>query len=321
MTKITEITPEQLATFPSYVERWVKIGLDTTPANREAAEEGVRLAYTSAGLTPPSTIVWETSPWSGAVLAAIAANAADVPSYLKAVKAYKAKPATASPSPSEIRNQVYTAICGQYEAGWLSFYSVLQEQFGLTECDKLNGIMQVAQSAGWWWAFEDLAIITERPTDLQRDNQGRMHNPTGKSITYPDGEGVWCWHGVRVPRELIEGKWTIADIHANSNTEIRRAAVEHMGWDRYIEEAQLELISEEVDPGNQGRTLKLYKMGERLFEGDVNLLIMINGSPDRSGEQRVYAETVPVEITNALESAAWQYSLPIEVYKTLARRT
>lgn len=53
----------------------------------------------------------------------------------------------------------------------------------------------------------------------------------------------------------------------------------------------------------------------------VNLLLMVNGSPDRSGAQRRYGETVPADITSAMEAAAWQYGVHPDAYAQLVRRT
>ncbi|MGO4756898.1 hypothetical protein AB4212_51260, partial [Streptomyces sp. 2MCAF27] len=46
----------------SLVERWRAVAAATGPADREAAEEGVRLAYDAAGIARPERIVWVDSP-------------------------------------------------------------------------------------------------------------------------------------------------------------------------------------------------------------------------------------------------------------------
>ena len=59
---ITQLTPEQEAQLEVYAEKWRDIALSTDPANRSEAEQGVKLAYLSAGLAPPSSIIWCESP-------------------------------------------------------------------------------------------------------------------------------------------------------------------------------------------------------------------------------------------------------------------
>jgi hypothetical protein len=48
-----------------YADKWRAIAAATGPADRSAAEEGVRLAYRAAGLAAPDRIVWADSPLSG----------------------------------------------------------------------------------------------------------------------------------------------------------------------------------------------------------------------------------------------------------------
>jgi hypothetical protein len=47
------------------VDKWRAVAAATGPADREAAEEGVRLAYRAAGLRPPEQVVWVDSPRAG----------------------------------------------------------------------------------------------------------------------------------------------------------------------------------------------------------------------------------------------------------------
>ncbi|CAL2057087.1 conserved protein of unknown function [Streptomyces murinus] len=49
---------------------WRAVASATGPADRAAAEEGVRLAYRLAGLPEPETVVWADSPRAGAALVA-----------------------------------------------------------------------------------------------------------------------------------------------------------------------------------------------------------------------------------------------------------
>jgi hypothetical protein len=52
----------QMAALGDYRARWRAIRRSTAPADRDTAEQGVRLAYEAAGLEPPARIVWCDSP-------------------------------------------------------------------------------------------------------------------------------------------------------------------------------------------------------------------------------------------------------------------
>jgi hypothetical protein len=56
------LTPAERLELTRFQARWSAIRRSTAPADRDAAEEGVRLAYGAAGLAPPARIVWCDSP-------------------------------------------------------------------------------------------------------------------------------------------------------------------------------------------------------------------------------------------------------------------
>src|SRR5690606_21301058 len=60
-TRLERLSPLQIQEVAECRSRWSTIGLKTEPANREAAEEGVRKAYRAAGLPAPQ-IVWCQGP-------------------------------------------------------------------------------------------------------------------------------------------------------------------------------------------------------------------------------------------------------------------
>lgn len=61
-TEDRALTSEQTAALGFFRARWAAIRRSTAPADRGAAEEGVRLAYHAAGLKPAARLVWCHSP-------------------------------------------------------------------------------------------------------------------------------------------------------------------------------------------------------------------------------------------------------------------
>ncbi|MCL2466697.1 MAG: hypothetical protein FWF02_13930 [Micrococcales bacterium] len=188
----------------------------------------------------------------------------------------------------------------------------------------------LVRSAGWWFPYADQVICAERPLVVRQEPAGtepefglvhhRLHCEDGPAVQYPDGFAVYSWHGVRVPQWVI----TNPDVDralAEPNTEIRRAALERIGWSDVLAHLGSEPIATAPDPGNAPHELALYSVPDAVLPGSVNLLVMVNGSPDRNGRPRRYAEPVPAAITDPLEAAAWQYGVPVDVYTALARRT
>ena len=62
---IKKLTDAQIAAMEDVKREWLAIGMSTEPANREAAEDGMRLAYKEAGLDPPKIVIWLGSPIAG----------------------------------------------------------------------------------------------------------------------------------------------------------------------------------------------------------------------------------------------------------------
>lgn len=311
---ITSLTPEQEALLPVVRDEWLAIGLSCEPANRAEAEDGVRMAYEAVNLTPPQRIFWFDSPWAGvegqARLRAIAdlGEGADENSaaFQEAVKKYK-------------RAYYDGLIYGQHD----SFFSWIDvaARLGVENLEIADGLIKVAKNAGWWWAFDDTAVMTDRAEYLERDAQGALHSANRMALQYRDGWGLWSWHGRRVPEWVITNP-TVEQIVAEENVEIRRCAIEAIGWDQFIAKAELRKIGESMqDPGNPGQEISLYDVPERLWGSPVRLLLCVNGSTERNGTRRRYGLTVPSDVPDPLAAAAWTYRLSREEYAQAVRRT
>lgn len=224
---------------------------------------------------------------------------------------------------SQIRSQMYRCGYGQHDASWLSFYDFFGRFCGLEkEVERLNGVIRIGRSAGWWWPFSGAVVLTERPVEMHRDAQGRLHCETGPALRYPDNWDVWVWHGVRVESWVIDGTATIQKILSEPNTEVRRCAIEAYGWPRFIEDAKLDLVGGPTqDPGNPEQSLTLYSIPERIYDEPVNVLIATNGTMERDGTRRTFGLTVPADINDPVAAAAWGYGLEPGDYAEMVRRS
>jgi len=210
MTKITKLFSE--TELIQHRDHWLKIGLATGPTDWEKAEQGIKLAYEAAGLPAPSRIVKLRSPSEGAI-AASGLNQVE-----KQVKDQDWDLVWRQVEDQignqvwrqvecQVRNQVWDQVWHQigdqvwdqveedvwhqigdhtcygcHDAPWLAQLSIFKM---LQETKKLEGLILLAESTGWFWPYEDLVIMTERPSRILYQNDLPVF------IEYPDGWSVF----------------------------------------------------------------------------------------------------------------------------------
>jgi hypothetical protein len=108
---------------------------------------------------------------------------------------------------------------------------------------------------------------------------------------------------------------------AERNAEIRRCAIEKLGWDQF--EQHLIPVASAPDPGNPGQALTLYDLPAAIrdtYPGPVRLLLCSNGTPEADGTRRRFALQVPPHHTDPVVAAAELYGWTRRQYARLARR-
>lgn len=225
------------------------------------------------------------------------------------------------------------AVAGydQYDT-WTVGFHALARAAGLVRCrgdddHQLDQWVTVARSAGWWWPGPRRCVITERPVAVHTEpnaraayGETRLHNPNGRAVEFADGTGIFVLHGTLVP-DWVMAAPTIDRILTERNIEIRRAAIERIGWDSYIDQAGLTLVSNAADPGNPGAELRLYDVPAAHWGSEARILLVVNGSRERDGTRRRYGVNVPSTIDDPIAAAAWSYGLSGSHYAQLLRRT
>jgi hypothetical protein len=180
-----------------------------------------------------------------------------------------------------------------------------------------------ANLGSWWWPFRDFVMMCDVPQQIHVERIGpdgwgshQAHCETGPAISWP-GLGINVWHGTHVPADFFT--WDIDRALAERNSELRRCAIEMLGWDRL--EDRLTLVSEEPDPGNDPHTLRLYEgpILDDLYEDAARILIVHNASLDKGGARRRFGLPVPAHHKTAISAAADLFGVPEAAYRSLAR--
>lgn len=341
---IEKLTPAQEALLPVYRDKWIKIGLDTTPCDRPACEAAVKLAYEKADQKPPSRVVWLRSPLAGAIAADMLANdemqkfddfVADEEQCLRS-KAKKGK--LNSTLLTRASNQITNACYGSHDANWLAFYDYFKEVVGIEEINRLDGVFAMS-GCGWWWPFEDIAILTERPTVIKQDSQGRMHCTEGPAIAYSDGFELYAVHGIMLEPDSILKPLTVKRIDDEQNAEVRRVLLELYGMSKYLLNSKSKILDKsrfgilyqkdirDDEPLTMVRVLNstpepdgtltrdeaiaIFGKEARCVTGDFNAPLP---KAPKSARFKEYTIRVPQNMKTAREAVAWTFHMKEEEY-------
>ncbi|MGW5052552.1 DUF6745 domain-containing protein [Actinokineospora sp. NPDC004072] len=318
---------------------WLRYALSTEPADRASAEAAVSSLYAQLGHPPPE-FVWAGSPSAAVSLVQQGELRFDRDAPFEVRLASLAAEQRWRPNigdrewwvPDEfggLRRLVRESIAGAIRAGvgrrlglmWFGQHDV----DWLAACDaRRPGIPRavrpwsdIARSCGWWWPREDRCVLTERPVALRLKDE-RLHCADGPAVAYPDGWELYFWDGTRVPAWVIREP-TVDRIAAEPNIEVRRCAIERLGWADFISQANLTVVGRAPDPGNPGHELVLYDLPS--WDEPSRLLLAVNGSVERDGTRRRYGLRVPDWFDDPIDAAGWTYGLSGAHYAQLQRRT
>ncbi|MGZ8176503.1 DUF6745 domain-containing protein [Williamsia sp. SKLECPSW1] len=219
---------------------------------------------------------------------------------------------------------------GQHEANHVAHHDFWRRsgllRYAPEDDDVLDLLVALAGATGWWWAFADVCVMAERPTAVhmepipnQRHGRRRLHNDDAPALQFRDGAAVFAIHGTVVPAWVMQEP-DVERIARERNVEVRRSAIERIGWDNYIDAAGLALIDRTEDPGNAGNPLSLYAAPDGWGRPE-RILLVVNGSVERDGRRRRYGLPVPHWSQSALDAAGWTYGISGSDYAQLLRRT
>jgi hypothetical protein len=331
------------AALAARADGWLALGLLAVPADRADAEAGVAAAYERAGLTAPQRIEWHGSPSSGARAAHRLVASGEAGAAVRGqvrTRPWAAARArwvetlgaagwarhwaaagartwqlltdriatpirirveadlAADPSLEGSRFRLLDAVYGQHDGAWLAAF----------DDPDLAGLARVARSAGWWWPYERVVVLSERPVGLHRDNVGRLHHGDGAALSYPDGWELYAWRGMPIAPDVAAElpHLTVKRIQEETNAEVRRVMLEYFGFERYLRECDAKKV-------HSDETGILWRVN---LPNDEPLVMVevVNATPEPDGTRRTYFLRVPPNTRTARQGVAWTFGLTEEEY-------
>ena len=339
------LTPAEEARLVEYRAECLTRGRAVGPVDRLVVEAGIVAMYEAVGVSAPK-FLWVDSPAGGLVATTLLDQLSDqlwdqlldqledqlwgqlarqlsgqLSDQLSDQLGDQLRGQLEDQLRDQSRKRINEAWWGQHYIGWMAWLNFAR-QIGVKYTAELDTGLDgwdAASDTGWLWPYKNLCICSERPTTQYLDANGRLHHPNKMSMRFADGYGFFSWHGVRVPDWVLTP--SLEQIASETNVEIRRCAIEAYGWRDYLASLGDTPVAVCDDPANAPQVLELYDVPAGLYDGPVRLLVMTNGTVERDGTRRMYAETVPADITDPVDAAAWRVGLTATDYKQLAQRT
>ena len=225
---------------------------------------------------------------------------------------------------AQVRDQVNRCGYGSHDSSWIHFYQFFRQECSISACDKILGIESLL-GCGWWWPFENLVLMTERPLFIHRDAEHRLHSEDRMAIEYPDGWGIYAWHGLRLPatHEYIvrepEGL-NVGVILGEQNAELRRVMMEKYTTGRFLKEAKAKVLDTSIQRMPQGSQECVNELLAIDLPGDPDGRLVAVRVVDPS-TMREYFLRVPPNVSRVQEALAWTFDVGEKEYAGLIQET
>ncbi len=160
----------------------------------------------------------------------------------------------------------------------------------------------------WWFEYDGIVFLSDRPKALSLDSWGRLHNERGAALDYGDGFRLCAIYGIQVEENdvLHPEQITLGRIETEVNVEVRRVLTSFYGQARYLKDSGATLV-------HQDERGKLWR---KMRQGDTDLVMVEveNSTPEPSGTPRSYLLRVPPNMTTAAEAVAWTFGMQCGQY-------
>jgi len=226
MQKINELTLEQEAKFDFYVEKWLKIGLSTTPTNDSKVADLVADYYRAAELDPPKEIFIVDSPYQ----ALMKANQIEGNKELKWL----------------------SYVGGNFWAGWQARFDFYLSEGIVTDIEEIRPTLKLSEEVGWIYPYDNVCIVTRKPKVIHFMNDN-LHCPTGPAIEWHDGFCLYSLNDIRMDGlewffdQTMDKKEKAKRIMSIENVEQRSEAIRTFGMSNIFEILDKKVINKRKD--------------------------------------------------------------------------
>ncbi|BAY86608.1 hypothetical protein NIES267_61180 [Calothrix parasitica NIES-267] len=192
-----------------------------------------------------------------------------------------------------IEDAIYNCPQGIWQIHELAYYAYFNA-IGI-DFPQLIAWWSTARECGCWWCFENFAVVTPKPSEINLDEDYQLHAEGKPAVNY-DGFKIYANHGTIIPKkygQIHPSKWKAEWLLSEKNAELRRILIQEIGYYRICQELQ----AVELDKWQE---YTLLKINQNIDIESIHLLTMICPSTDN-----IHILRVPPDITSAREAMAW----------------
>jgi len=206
MTKlVTKLTKDQESKIDVYLKKWLKVGKRIKPTNQYKAIKAVSFLYKMIDMEMPTDVRVVRSP--------LEAN--------KLIHKLQGK------KKSDPVEYVYPTR-SVYWLSYYGFYDYILNEIFPQEKSNFKLFTQFLKHSKEFFAvymYDNIAIISDFPTEYNLNDQGQLHNDKGASMSFSDGFKLYNLNGVAVTKKIatIKGDKITKDmLLKETNVDIRR---------------------------------------------------------------------------------------------------
>ena len=213
--------------------------------------------------------------------------------------------------PRDVTADIWEHCMGPWWCASAAFYEFCARigvSYALQQKQFLRLWLDQCRHTHWWFEYDGIVFVSNRPAVLRVDSAGRLHNERGAALDYGDGFRLSAIHGVRVDEDDVRHpeRITVYRIEKERNLEVRRVLTSLYGHARYLKDSGATVVHQD----ERG------KLWQKRREGDTDLLMVevTNSTPEPNGTARSYMLRVPPDMKTAAEAVAWTFGMRSDDY-------
>ena len=181
--------------------------------------EAVKLSYKSAGVEPPpdSSFFIVSNPFSGSIMAA-------------ELQLSTEENVTTDQILELAKVLATEALKEVYDPFWAKI-SFFKDYLKLDGAVKIEGMIKATRVCSAFWPYDKACVISRRPTSCHFDEEKKLHHPSEHAIEFPDGYGIYLWHGTSLSDRQFHSPQDLSEKEINEASEERQKAIrDRLAW-------------------------------------------------------------------------------------------